>query len=291
MQLRAHRLEGKEGIAMPQEALRTVSYKTGHTGRRALLCILMGVAILAVSLRVEKQLGLPLPFSFTLPTKSETGKKNGTDRRSKELSLSGHTLYALQLGAFTQEDAARQLAQEFSSRGAAGYVLCDGGAYRVLAAAYPTRAEAQAVQTRLNGQNISTYIHPCVQEAISLRAGGEERQVDAVEETLRYLDGLGGKLHILSASLDSRERSAPEARDALLSEGETCAGLRRNLLAAFDGTLPDSLAPLERLLAQAADSAEAARNENSAARVGAALKKCQLTVFFGLDAFTRALRD
>lgn len=276
---------------MPQEALRTVSYKTGHTGRRALLCILLGAAILAVSLRVEKRLGIPLPFTFTLPSKTEADNQGDTARQSRELSLSAHTLYALQLGAFTQEDAARQLAQEFSARGAAGYVLCDGGTYRVLAAAYPTRAEAQAVQTRLSGQNISTYIHPCVQEAVSLRAGGQGRQVAAVEEALRYLDGLGGKLHTLSSSLDSRERSAAEARDALLSEGATCVGLRQKLLTAFDGALPDALRPLETLFVQAEDAAETARNENSAARVGAALKKCQLTVFFGLDAFTRALRD
>ena len=184
---------------------------------------------------------------------------------------------------------ARLMASAWVGRGAAGYVHFDGAAYRVLAAAYPTRAEAQAVQTRLGGQNISTYIHPCAQEALTLRAGGEGRQVEAVTETLGYLDGLGGKLHTLSAALDSRERTAEECRSALLSEGATCAGLRQGLEKAFDGTPPASLQPLDALLSQVSDIAEAARNENSAARVGAALKKAQLTVFFGLDAFVQAL--
>lgn len=274
---------------MPPAGLKTVSYKTGHAGRRVLLCILIGAALLGASLMIEKRLGIPLPFSFTLRPSEEKAQGGGGDRQTKEFTLSAHTLYALQLGVFTQEEAARQLAQEFSVRGAAGYIHYDGSAYRVLAAAYPTRAEAQAVQTRLNGQSITTYIHPCVQEAVTLRAGGEKRQVSAVQETLEYLDGLGGKLHAVSASLDSRERTEAEARDALLSEGATCAGMRQKLAEAFGGELPGSLKAIDTLLARAADIAEGVRNENSAARIGAALKKAQLTVFFGLADFAGAL--
>lgn len=273
---------------MTQDGLKTVSYKTGRTGRRALLCVLLGAAIIAGSLIIQQRLGIPSPFQLSRGDKT-TEQKGSTARQTRELALSAHTVYTLQLGAFTQEDAARQLAQEFSTRGAAGYVHYDGEAYRVLAAAYPTRAEAQAVQTRLDGQNISTYIHPCSREALTLRAGGEERQVKATAEALGYLDGLGDKLHTLSVALDGRERTAEECKDALLSEGATCAGLRQNLLQSFDGDLPPSLQPVADVLSRISDIAEAARNENSAARVGAALKKSQLTVFFGLDSFIQAL--
>ena len=272
---------------MTPNGLKTVAYKSGRTGRRALLCILLGAAIIAGSLLLQQRMGIPSPFRLSAGDKTE--QKEGAQRQTRQLALSAHTVYALQLGAFTQEDAARQLAQQYATRGAAGYVHFDGKAYRVLAAAYPTRAEAQAIQTRLNGQNISTYIHPCTQDALTLRAGGEERQVTAAAEALSYLDGLGGKLHTLSAALDSRERTAEECRSALLSEGTTCAGFGQNLLQAFDGELPLSLQPLADVLSQISDIAEAVRNENSAARVGAALKKAQLTVFFGLDSFARAL--
>ncbi len=273
---------------MTPDGLKTVSYKTGHTGRRALLCILLGAAIVAGSLLLQQRLGVPSPFKISAGEKAE--QQDSAARQTRQLALSTHTVYALQLGAFTQEEAARQLAQEFAGRGAAGYVHFDGDAYRVLAAAYPTRAEAQAVQTRLGGQNISTYIHPCTQDALTLRAGGEKRQVEAVAEALSYLDGLGGKLHTLSAALDSRDRTAEECRSALLSEGVTCAGLRQNLSDAFDGDVPAALQSLGDIFSQVSDIAEAARNENSAARVGAALKKAQLTVFFGLDSFVRALQ-
>ena len=242
---------------MPRKGLQTVTYKTPRTGWRAVVCLLLGAAILGVSWQAQSRLGIARPFSLT---PGKTSQKQDTARKSQELTLSAHTLYALQLGAFTQENAARQLAQEFSARGAAGYVYQDGDTYRVLAAAYPTRAEAQTVQTRLNAQNISTYIHPCIQEALTLRAGGTGSQVDALGEALGYLDGLAGKLYTLSSGLDAQTVSAEDAKAALLSEGATCAALHQRLSTAFDGALPGSLSPLAQLLGDVSADAETSRN-------------------------------
>ena len=266
--------------------LKTVTYKAPHTGRRAALCLLLAALILGVSWQMRDRIGLPLSFSLSGNTARQ---RQEPARGSREITLSAHTLYALQLGAFTQQSAAEQLAQAFSARGAAGYVSFDGEAYRVLAAAYPTRAEAQTVQTRLNAQSISTYIHPITQDSLSLRAGGTKDQVAALAEAAAYLDTLGDKLYTLSAALDAQQISGPDALAALLSEGVTCAALRRGLLDAFDGAPPDSLSSLIRTLGDAADIAEAQRNENSAVRIGAALKRCHLTVFFGLLAFCQEI--
>ena len=272
---------------MTQKGLKTVSRKTPGMGRRALLCVLLGALIIALSFCLRKRLGLPLPFSVS-PRSGAPRQQDGA-RTTREISLAAHSLYALQLGAFTQEGAARQLAQEFSARGAAGYVHFDGSAYRVLAAAYPTRAEAQSVQTRLGAQSISTYIHPCVQEALTLQAGGTLRQLQAVEDALAYLSSLGDKLYALSAALDARDMEAAAARQALLSEGATSAALLDGLGSAFEGSVPGSLLPLCDTLERVADTGEAQRNEKSAARTGAALKRCHLTVFFGLLAFAQGL--
>ena len=269
---------------MRENGLKTVTYKSPHTGLRVLLCLLLGAIIVLVSLRVQAHLGIPAPISMR-PAASAAPRGEDSARASQELALSAHSLYALQLGAFTQESAARQLAQEYVSRGAAGYVYHDGEAWRVLAAAYPTRAEAQGVQTRLAAQNISTYIHPCIQDALRLRVGGTERQVGAFGETLGYLDGLGEKLYALSLSLDNREVEAADARAALLSEGTTCAALASTLSAAFEGETPAALAPLAQTLSALSEEAQHLPADAGAARVGAALKRCQLVVFFGLASF------
>lgn len=273
---------------MDDRGLRTITYKTPGRGWRVALCLLLGAALLGVSLRMQSRLNGRAPFSLA-PAASAAPKATESARQTRELALSAHSLYALQLGAFTQESAARQLAQEFAARGAAGYVHFDGGAYRVLAAAYPTRAEAQAVQTRLAAQSINTYIHPCAQEALSLRAGGSAAQVAAFGEALTYLDGLGDKLYALSAALDAREMEAVDAREALLSEGATSAALAQRLSEAFENDPPAALAPLSDLLCQLADAGEAMRNETGSARTGAALKRCQLAVFFGLAAFAEGV--
>jgi len=269
---------------MGQKGLETIAYKTRGAGRRALLCVLLGAAILAASLAVRSRLGLPPAFS--LQPRATAAPKQDAVRAERELTLSAQSLYALQLGAFTQESAARQLAQEYAARGAAGYIRAEDGAWRVLAAAYPTRAEAQAVQTRLSAQGISAYIHPCARQAVTLRAGGTGSQIAALAEAVGYLDGLGDKLFALSAALDARETPAEQALTALDSEGVTSAALEGALLSAFPEGLPGSLLPLGDALRAVADAAREARDANSAARTGAALKRCQLSVFFCLQSFT-----
>lgn len=272
---------------MPQQGLQKVTYKLPGRGRRAALCILLGAAIWAGAWLAREKLGLPQPFSLARKPKIE--QKLDTSRASREMALSAHTLYALQLGAFTQESAARQLAQEFSLRGAAGYVYFDGEAYRVLAAGYATRAEGQAVQTRLNAQHIATYIHPVVQEAVTLRAGGTAAQVNALADALSYLDGLAAKLAALSDALDSREMAAEEAQAALLSEGATCAALGSRLREVFPEGVPGTLTALTQALDAISQAAQAAEGTAGAARTGAALKNAQLTAFFGLTDFCAGL--
>ncbi len=273
---------------MRENGLDTITYKTGGQTRRAVLCILVGAAILLASLSLESRLGL-LPFSLSAAPTAAPEKTQSGERETRELALSAHSWYALQLGAFTQENAARQLAQEFINRGAAGYVYHDSDAYRVLAAAYPTRAEAQSVQQRLNDQSVSTYIHPFSFAALTLRAGGEQEQVRSFSETLSYLDGLDEKLYALSTALDAREMEDGAVRAALLSEGATCQALLRTLSSAFGKEPNAGVQKVCDILTLIAAEGDALGNENSAARTGAALKRCQLTVFFGLLDFTQSL--
>ena len=256
--------------------------RKSHPAVRVTLCLLLCAGILGVFWKAHGLLGLPRPFSFSI---QRNPASQDTSRDSRELTVSAHTIYALQLGAFAQQEAAAQTAREYAARGAAGYIMNDAGTYRVLAAAYPSRAEAQAVQTRLNGQGISTYIHPGTQEAFALRVGGTASQVRALQETLAYLDALGGKLHTLSNTLDAGEAELADTQAALSSECVTCRQFSQRLADAFGGTLPEALTSLGDTLLSIADCLP---REASAARTGAALKHAELTVFYGLCAFRQA---
>ena len=213
---------------MRADRLQTNTYPISHRPARAALCLLLGAGILALAVYLQLGRGGSLPFSLGSPATAVPSRATPAPKRAEgEITLAAHTWYALQLGAFTQEGSARQLAQEYIARGAAGYVQQQDSTYRVLAAAYPTRAEAQAVQTRLSAQNVGVYIHPFTQPELSLRAQGNADQVEAVQETLAYLDALADKLGTLSCALDAHDMDADAARSALQSEGSTCAGLKK----------------------------------------------------------------
>lgn len=274
---------------MRTQGLQTKGYRAGGTLRRSLLCIVLGALIWLGGAALREHLGVPLTFSLrqnSAPAPDATAAPQEKRHTTAEISLTGRTWYALQLGAFTQENAAWQLSQQFIPRGAAGYVCAQEGVYRVYAAAYPTRAEAQSVQTRLSDQGVTTYIQQLIEPAVTLRAAGTPRQVEAVSEALAHLNTLSVQFLSLSTALDQQEMDAASALEALQSEGNTCLALSYALEAAFDGQVDAAAQPLHALLRAVYD--ESSQNNLSAARTGAALKRCQLTVTVGLKEFAAA---
>ena len=93
-------------------------------------------------------------------------------RETREITLNGSVWYALQLGAFETEEAAGQLAEQFQRRGAAGY-LWPEERFRVLAAVYPEKEDAQAVRQQLRDQHdVDSYLFEISIPSVSLRMTG-----------------------------------------------------------------------------------------------------------------------
>lgn len=278
---------------MRAQGLKTQSYKSGGVWRRFVLCVLLGALIWGSGALLREKMGIPLAFS--LSPKATAAPQHTASPTEKpaydvcDISLSARNWYALQLGAFTQENAAHQLSQEFIPRGAAGYIHRQDDVYRVYAAAYPTRAEAQSVQTHLSNQGVTTYIQPCNEAAFTLRATGTKAQLGAVKDIFTYLDALSMKFFTLSSQLDKGDMSVGEALGALSSEAATCRALAQALKDTFSGDTPSAAAHVVSLLDSIALSCENAQNSQSAARSGAALKSCQLMVITGLQALSRSL--
>ena len=134
--------------------LRTKQYKIRRGGRgrlgwlTAALVLALGAGALYAGL-------LPWPGPEVALAPSPTLTPQDSAAETRLIALPGGAWYALQMGAFDQASSAQSLADSYRGRGAAGWIWQEEN-YRVLAAAYATRAEAQAVQTRLGSQNIST---------------------------------------------------------------------------------------------------------------------------------------
>ncbi|MFR5855796.1 MAG: SPOR domain-containing protein [Lachnospiraceae bacterium] len=132
-------------------------------------------------------------------------------RETQEITLNGSVWYALQLGAFETEEAAHQLAEQFQRRGAAGYVWQDER-YRVLAAVYPEKEDAQAVRQQLREQHdVDSYLYEISIPALSLRMTGMKGQIEILEAAFLHADELIRQMERISETLDRQEITPAEA--------------------------------------------------------------------------------
>lgn len=187
---------------------------------------------------------LMLSVSAT-PTPIPTGEAFDETVESRELLLPATTWYALQLGAFDNEEAAQSLAQGFRQRGAAGYVWKDTR-YRTLAAVYASSEDAQRVRENLQSNyQIDAYPYEIALPAMTLRVRGMKGQMDILEAGFIHAHDLISQLQSLALSLDRQEQSVSEADDFLLSLGEQVQTVSLRLEQRFTPPRP---APVEGLI-------------------------------------------
>ncbi len=90
--------------------------------------------------------------------------------------------YMIQLGAYSTSDAAAAQAKLYTGRGAAGYMLEDDK-FRVLAAAYDTRDDAEVIKARLKDvQGLDTYVYHVTTDELELSVTAASGQVQALRE-------------------------------------------------------------------------------------------------------------
>ncbi|MEA5016692.1 MAG: SPOR domain-containing protein [Candidatus Limiplasma sp.] len=153
------------------------------------------------------------------PTPIPTDAVFDETMESREMTLPAVTWYALQLGAFDNEELAAKLAQTYQARGAAGYVWQDTR-YRALAALYPTKEDIQAVRSQLSTKHyIETYSYEIGLPPLKLRMRGMKGQLDIIEAGFVHGQDLVEQLQGLSILMDQREVSAAEAMDRLKALG------------------------------------------------------------------------
>ena len=136
-------------------------------------------------------------------------------RETREITLNGSVWYALQLGAFETEEAAGQLAEQFQRRGDAGY-LWPEERFRVLAAVYPEKEDAQAVRQQLRDQHdVDSYLFEISIPSVSLRMTGMRGQIDILEAAFLHAEELIRQMERISETLDRQEITPAEAAEEL----------------------------------------------------------------------------
>lgn len=265
--------------------LKTKRYKVRRSrgGWIAGLALLLGTGIFFF-LRSNGALPVFFPSAPTLSPEESA-------QACRTLLLPGKTWYALQLGAFEDEEAAKALAASFRARGAAGYVYRQDG-FRVLAAAYTSRAEAQAVQNQLGAlHGVEAYVSEISRPEITLKATGQKAQITALEDGLTVLDQCAEQLYALSIGLDDRSEDPETVRQALLSQHETVQALARRLEALFGEKAPQAVAPVIRSMCAAETALASAAACSGETALGAQVKYCQLLCILALADYAAALTE
>ena len=267
--------------------LKTRRYKVYRSGRRRagllLLIVVLGIGA-AWAVGTEK---LPLPRLPVSPAATLTPEDASPDART--LTLPGKTWFALQLGAPDSEAAALELAEVYAARGAGGYIWRQGG-FRVLAAAYETRSDAQAVQNRLSTlHQVETVAVEIARPEVTLRVTGQKAQLTALSDAYDALDKLAAHLSALSQALDGREKDAEDVRSALQSERDTLSLLRERLAALFGGSAHAAVTDVEAILSDLITALDQAISAQGATALGAKVKYCQLLCVCRAAAYAAAL--
>lgn len=208
----------------------------------------------------------------------------------KEMTLPSSQWYALQMGAFEDEAAAEALAAQYVARGAGGYVWCDSR-YRVLAAVYPLKEDAQLVRQQLETQHdIDTYLYQIDLPALQLRLNGMRGQLDILEAAFIHADDLLKRMQLLSVAMDRREMSAQEAREQLDGLAEQIQLVDLRLKQRFVSPRHEMVDGMIRCFDSYLTFCTQQTSTESAVSLGAALKHQTLSILDDLKQIYTALQ-
>ena len=206
------------------------TYRAPGGGKRILTGVLLFASCLLIVAGLLRGNGGGLLVE-TKPTATPTVFGTAFDETpaSREITLEARSWYAIQLGAFDNEQSAKAQAQSYATRGAAGYVRSDGR-FRVLAALYPMKEDAQSVRTQLQTQHeIDSYVYEIALPKITFSVNGMAGQLDALDAAMQYLNTALEKFCSISVSLDKRDLNM-EQQLAALNEVSSQADTLRAVL-------------------------------------------------------------
>ncbi|MDL2217059.1 SPOR domain-containing protein [Christensenellaceae bacterium OttesenSCG-928-M15] len=118
--------------------------------------------------------------------------------------------YAVQMGVFSDRNNAEQQAQTLMQRGAGGYIMEDGGRYRVLAAAYSSEESLRQVRSQLENDGMESASYTFLAQGSTLRITAYEAQLSAIQNGFLALKGIQQDVLSVSLAFD-QEQQAPAA--------------------------------------------------------------------------------
>lgn len=209
-------------------------YPSGHAPVRWLswLLVLLSVVVVLSGLATHRN---PDGVITPLPAESPVPLTESFDETVEtcEWSLPSVEWFALQLGAFDQEDSARSLAVQFQGRGAAGY-LWQEDRYRVLAAIYANEIDARNVRQQISEQhNVDSYLFRIHLPPVSVSIHGMRGQIEILKAAFVHAADLITELQESCLKSDRGERTREEQLQTLTALAQQMQLVRLRLYQRF----------------------------------------------------------
>lgn len=137
--------------------------------------------------------------------------------------------YILQMGAFTDKEAAAAHADEIRRMGAGGAVFQDGSVYRVFAAAYTDETSLAKVQSQVRSDGFEATPYITESKAISITLDGDHAAVDVITKAAKLLNAIPSDLCAMCLAFDKGDLRQDELTASLQKQRDTCTGILKEM--------------------------------------------------------------
>lgn len=214
----------------------------------------------------------------------ETSSPQPAERIRSTVTIDETPFYILQMGAFTERDAAEKHAAEIRRMGAGGVVFSDGPAFRVFAAAYTDESSLMKVQSQVRSDGFEATPYITDKKAVKVTLEGDAEAVSSVKEAALSINTVPKDLCAMCLLFDKGELSAGEAKKQLEQLLKDCQRSSASLAAVIN----DSITPVRDLLMKYQEKISTFLQENDmmdAQTASGDLKHLQLVVIIDYISF------
>ncbi len=193
---------------------RRASTKRRHTATWFIVMIVMlGVGYLLTAGVAGKWMAdnviAPIFEAFSSDSVSEsptTTSTSGSETQQK-VKFSEKTIYCVQVGVFSNQENAKEMADSLKPRGAAGYTFAYQDGVRVLIAAYSSEEDAKTVCTQLKGDGLDCTVFAMTRDPLELTITAKENSIPDIQKIFDiYDEAIVGCMEV-SNKLDANEIS------------------------------------------------------------------------------------
>lgn len=156
------------------------------------------------------------------PQASATPSPSQTEKTHQVITVEEKPFYILQMGAYTNAEAAGQHADEITRMGAGGTVFQDGSVFRVFAAAYTDEDSLMKVQSQVRSDGFEATPYITESKALRITLDGDAKAVNSITEAVQLISGLPTDLCTFSLTYDKGDLEETKLYSELQKRYDSC---------------------------------------------------------------------